>query len=43
MSRARLRRYNIVDARDQRDALVRRAQYLNSVRKEGVVPMAGAR
>ncbi len=37
-----LRRYDIIDTRDQREALLRRAEYLKTVR-EGVIQMAGAR
>jgi integrase len=37
-----LRRYDIVDTRDQRAALERRAEYLKTVRSEGVIPMAAA-
>jgi integrase len=33
-----LRRYDIVDTRDQRAALERRAEYLKTVRGEGVIP-----
>ncbi len=33
---------DIVDTRDQRDALQRRAEYLKAVRSEGVIPMAAA-
>jgi len=36
-----LRRYDIVDTRDQRAALERRAEYLKTVRS-GVIPMAAA-
>jgi len=35
-----LRRYDIVDTRDQRAALERRAEYLKAARSEGVIPMA---
>jgi hypothetical protein len=37
-----LRRYDIVDTRDQREALQRRAEYLKAVRDKGVVPMAAS-
>jgi len=37
-----LRRYDIVDTRDQRAAMERRAEYLKSVRTDGVIPMAAA-
>jgi len=37
-----LRRHDIVDTRDQRAALERRAEYLKTVRSDGVIPMAAA-
>lgn len=38
-----LRSYDIVETRDQRAALELRAEYLKTVRGEGVIPMAAAK